>query len=117
MMGIDKRRHKRIDYKLKADVTCDAKHYKAMIENVSETGIFKIVFPEKSVIDFYPGEDLEINFTLPSGEEFNLDGKIKWVRIKRENPLFLKYHMGVQIIEPSPEYKEFVNDLLEKSTE
>ncbi|MHA2219580.1 MAG: PilZ domain-containing protein [Candidatus Hodarchaeales archaeon] len=115
MIGIDKRRYKRIDYKLKADVTCNTKNYKAMIENFSETGIFKIVFPEKSVIDFYPEEGLEISFILPSGEEFNLNCKIKWVRIKRENPLFLKYHMGVQIIEPSPEYKEFVNDLLEKS--
>jgi c-di-GMP-binding flagellar brake protein YcgR len=52
MIGIDKRRYKRIDLQLKADVTCNTKNYKAVIENVSETGIFKIVFPEKSVINF-----------------------------------------------------------------
>jgi hypothetical protein len=114
MVDKEKRRHKRIRYKLKADVICDSKHYKAVIDNFSETGICKIVFPEKSVIDFYPEEILEINFILPSGQELNLECKIKWVRIKKGTPLFLKYHMGVEIIEPSPEYKKFVNDLLEK---
>lgn len=115
MIDIDKRQHKRINYKLNADVTCNTKNYKAMIENFSETGIFKIVFPEKSVIDFYPEEGLEVSFVLPSGEELHLDCKIKWVRIKRDNPLFLKYHMGVQILEPSPGYKKFINHLLTKS--
>ncbi|MHA2219971.1 MAG: PilZ domain-containing protein, partial [Candidatus Hodarchaeales archaeon] len=61
-------------------VTCDSKHYKAMIENVSEKGIFKIVYPEKSVIDFYPEEEFEVSFILPSGEELNLECKIiKWL--------------------------------------
>jgi c-di-GMP-binding flagellar brake protein YcgR len=80
MIGIDKRRYKRIDFQLKADVMCNTKNYKAMIENFSETGIFKIVFPEKSVIDFYPEEVLDISFILPSGQELNLDCKIiKWL--------------------------------------
>jgi hypothetical protein len=33
MIGIEKRRHKRINYKLKADVTYGSKHSQAMIEN------------------------------------------------------------------------------------
>jgi hypothetical protein len=86
-----------------------------MIENVSETGIFKVVFSEKSVIDFYPGEIIEINFILPSGQELNQKCKIIWARMKNETPLFLKYQMGVEIINPSPKYKEFIKDLLEKS--
>jgi hypothetical protein len=86
-----------------------------MIENVSESGIFKVVFPGKSVIDFFPGEILEVGFILPSGLELNLKCKIKWACMKKETPLFLKYHMGIQVIQPSPEYKEFVESLSNKS--
>jgi hypothetical protein len=115
MITSERRLHKRIDYKIKADVNYNSTHAQGMIENVSETGIFKIVFSEKSVIDFYPGEYLEINFILPSGKKLNQKCKIIWARMKNETPLFLKYQMGVEIINPSPEYKEFVNGLLEKS--
>jgi hypothetical protein len=114
MIGIEKRRHKRINYKLKADVSYDSKHAPAMIENFSETGIFKIVFPEKSVIDFYPGETIRVSFQVPSGQELQLECEIKWVRIKRGSPLFLKYNMGVKIINPPPIYKEFMTSLLKK---
>jgi hypothetical protein len=115
MSNIEKRHHRRINYKLKADVCYDSKHSDAMIENFSETGIFKIVFPEKSLINFYPGETIRVIFQIPSGQKLNLECEIKWIRIQRGAPLFLKYNMGVQIIKPSPEYEEFVKDLLEKS--
>jgi hypothetical protein len=52
MKSIEKRRHRRINYKLKADVTYDSKHAQGMIENFSETGLFKVVFSEKGVINF-----------------------------------------------------------------
>lgn len=115
MSYTEKRRHKRINYRVNAEIRYDAKHFKGVIENFSHEGIFKIVFPEKSVIDFYPEEALEISFTYPPKDTFNLDCRIKWVRIKRENPLFLKYQLGVQIIKPSPEYKDFVKNLLMKT--
>lgn len=44
-----------------------------MIENFSETGIFKVVFSEKGVINFYPGEIIVINFTTSSGQELELE--------------------------------------------
>lgn len=114
MIGIEKRRHKRIDYKVKADVSYDSKHASAMIENFSETGIFKIVFPEKSIINFYPGETIGVNFQMPLGQEVDLECEIKWVRIDRGSPLFLKYSMGVKIINPPPLYQEFIKALLQR---
>ncbi|MHA2220401.1 MAG: PilZ domain-containing protein [Candidatus Hodarchaeales archaeon] len=115
MKGIEKRRHRRINYKLKADVTYDSKHAQGMIENFSETGIFKVVFSEKGVINFYPGEIIVINFTIPSGQELQLECEMKRVRIQRGSPLFLKYSMGVKIINPPPVYKEFIKTLLPES--
>jgi hypothetical protein len=112
MKGIDKRQHKRIDYKLKADVSFNSKHAQGMIENFSETGIFKVVFSEKGVINFYPGEIIGVNFTIPSGQELQLECELKWVRIQTGSPLFLKYNMGVKIINPPPEYIEFIKTLL-----
>jgi hypothetical protein len=105
MKSIEKRRHRRINYKLKADVTYDSKHAQGMIENFSETGLFKVVFSEKGVI----------NFTIPSGQELQLECEMKWMRIQKESPLFLKYSMGVKIINPPPVYKEFIKTLLPES--
>jgi hypothetical protein len=115
MIGIEKRRHKRINYKLKADVTYGSKHSQAMIENFSETGIFKIVFPEKSLISFYPGEIIGVNFQMLLGQEVDLECEIKWIRIQKGSPLFLKYSMGVKIINPPPIYKEFIKTIIQKS--
>jgi hypothetical protein len=114
MITSERRLHKRIHYKLKADVSYDSKHSSAMIENFSETGIFKIVFPEKSVINFYPGETIGVNFQMPLGQAVDLECEIKWVRIQKNSPLFLKYSMGVQIINPPPIYKEFIKTLLQR---
>jgi hypothetical protein len=108
MKGIEKRRHKRINYKLKTDISFDSKHAQGMIENFSETGIFKVVFCEKGVINFYPGEIIVINFTIPSGQELQLECEMKWA-------LFLKYSMGVKIINPPPVYIEFIKTLLPES--
>jgi hypothetical protein len=83
-----------------------------MIENLSSSGVFKVVFPEKSVIDFFPGKILGINFHIPSGQMLNLECEIKWIRIKKGSPLFLKYQMGVQIVSPPQGYTDFVQGLL-----
>ncbi|TNF54940.1 PilZ domain-containing protein [bacterium] len=115
MKGIEKRLHRRIDYKLKANVTYDSKHAQGIIENFSEEGIFKVVFSEKGVINFYPGEIIVINFTIPSGQELELECEMKWVRIQRGSPLFLKYSMGVKIINPPRVYKDFIKTLLVES--
>jgi hypothetical protein len=115
MKGIEKRRNKRINYKLKADVSFDSKHAQGMIENFSETGIFKVVFCEKGVINFYPGETIGVNFQMPLGQAVDLECEIKWVRIQKGSPLFMKYSMGVKIINPPPVYIEFIKTLLTES--
>jgi hypothetical protein len=111
-IAADRRRHRRINFKLKAEVTYGARHFNGMIENLSKSGIFKVVFPEKSVIDFFPGKIIGLNFHIPSGQMLNLECEIKWIRIKKGSPLFLKYHMGVQVVSPPQGYTDFVQGLL-----
>jgi hypothetical protein len=116
MSTIEKRRHRRINYTVNADITCANTHYNGVIVNFSETGVFKIVFSEKSVIDFFPGGIVMVNFIVPSGNELNLECMIKWVCIEKGSPIFLKYHMGLKIIKNQPMYEEFMKTLQEKST-
>ncbi|TNF55405.1 PilZ domain-containing protein [bacterium] len=110
--AIDRRRHRRMNCKIKAEVTYGTKNFSGMIENLSRSGIFKVVFPEKSVIDFFPGKVVGVNFHIPSGQMLNLECEIKWIRIKKGSPLFLKYHMGVQVINPPQGYTGFIQGLM-----
>jgi hypothetical protein len=109
---VEKRHNRRINYKLNADVICDAKNYKGIIENLSASGIFKIVISDRSVIAFVPGESLRVKFESPSGQDFDLDCEIKWSRIDTRSPFVLKYNLGVQIKEPPQSYAEFLKSLL-----
>jgi hypothetical protein len=110
--NMEKRRYKRINYKLNADVICDTENYKGIIENLSASGIFKIVISDKSVIAFVPGGSLRVRFESPSGQHFDLDCEIRWSRINTRSPFVLKYNLGVQIIEPPQDYADFLKSLL-----
>jgi hypothetical protein len=113
-MSIEKRRYKRINFRLEAEVTYSNKRYNGFIENFSESGIFKIVFPDESIQEFMPGALLGVNFQMPSGEKLSLNCIIKWLRIKTDSPFALKYNMGMEIIDPPQEYKSFIQTLLQK---
>jgi hypothetical protein len=113
---MNKRRYKRVDFRLNADIIYGNKNYKGHIENFSETGIFKIVFPEERVVDFIPGTVISVKFQVPSGEILNLDCEIRWLRINTDSPFALKYHMGMEIIEPPQEYRQFLSSIMKKSS-
>jgi hypothetical protein len=116
MTHIEKRQSIRIDYKLRAELTFKDKTFKGFIENFSREGIFKIIIPERQLAEFIPGIIVKVNFQDPSGKTFELQGEVKWLRIKSEPPIGVKYNMGIEIINPPQKYKEFVEDLFEKSS-
>jgi len=109
---MERRCFKRIDTKIRAEVTIDSKYYKGSIENISEEGLFEIVFVEVEVSDFTPEKILGVKFHNPSGENLDLKCKIVWLRLNRDNPARLKYCMGMEIISPPESYKKFVTALL-----
>jgi hypothetical protein len=49
-----------------------------------------------------------VKFNKPSGEDLDLQCKIVWLRLNRDNPDRLTYCMGMEIISPPASYKKFV---------
>lgn len=114
---LEKRRHIRVDYRVNAEITYGDRSYRGNIENISESGIFKIAFPEKEIVDLIPGTPLTVKFQSTSGEDFNLSCRIKWLRIYTVSPFALKYNMGMEIVNAPQEYRDFVEQLILKSQE
>ena len=108
---MEKRRFKRIDSKIRAEVTIDSKFYEGTIDNLSEEGLFEIVFIELEVSDFTPDKILGVKFNKPSGEDLDLQCKIVWLRLNKDNLGNLMYCMGMEIISPPASYKKFVKTL------
>jgi len=108
---MERRLFKRIDTKISAEVKIDGKFHEGSIENISEEGLFEIVFVEVEVSGFIPEKILGVKFHNPSGEDLDLKCKIVWLRLNGDNPARLRYCMGMEIISPPASYKKFVKTL------
>jgi hypothetical protein len=58
-----------------------------------------------------PGTKLNVSFKTPSGEKIELECDVKWVRHISNMPFGVKHHMGLEIINPSIKYREFIKSL------
>ena len=105
---MEDRRFKRIGFKLNAEINLSGKRYKGSIENLSEGGLFEIIFSEADLTDLATGASLGVKFEIPSEEIIDLHCKIVWIRVGPEQIVGLRYYIGLEIINPSPEYKEFI---------
>lgn len=108
---MEKRRFKRINFQLNAEVTLNGKSYKGFVENLSEKGLFKIIDIEDDLTNIVPGSTLEVKLYLPSGKKLNLECNIVWAQIDTKLPRVSKYNMGLEILSPPPEYTEFIGTL------
>lgn len=110
LSGIERRRSRRIVFRVPSEAISEHKKYKGFIENFSLEGMLKII-PDVMVLDFLPGMKFELSFQLPAGGEFSLGCEIKWVRHRTNMPFGLKHYVGMEI-QNSPEvYAEFVQGL------
>lgn len=107
----DERCFKRKDNEISAEVVIGTKHYEGLIEDVSEEGLFEIVFIEDYVTDFAPDRILEVRFHKPHGEDLDLQCKLLWFRFKKDNPDSFKYCVGMGVISPLDSYINFVKTL------
>ncbi len=106
---MEKRRSERITISLKAErISGDADH-SVFIENLSETGIYMIAAPAGSAKEFEPGKDVSLKLQLSSKKTLKLDCKIIWSH--KTPPHGLTKSVGLEIINPSLEYKEFLKTL------
>jgi hypothetical protein len=109
-----KRRSERIDCKLNAWTTFDYICYNGVIENISKEGLLNII-PDNKVVDVFPDKRIEINFKALSGPDLNITCKIIWSRIKTNVPFGLIHFIGMEVIKPPQEYKNFVKNLYKKT--
>jgi len=106
---MEKRSARRHGVGFKAELLYGGKSYAGLVENISENGLYAIAYPLDTAIDFHSGTELEMKFQLTSGEIVNLPCEVKW---SYKTPLHgLTFSIGTEIIEPSPEYKEYLKSL------
>lgn len=78
------------------------------IENLSETGIYMTTAPAKNS-DYVPGSEIDLELELSSGKVIHLTCHVKW--LIDNSPEDLTNSVGLEIIDPPAEYREFVQTL------
>lgn len=105
---MERRHSERLTVNLKAErITC-TKNCSVFIENLSETGIYMITSPPNNN-DYIPGSEIDLELELNNGKIINLFCHVKWAI--DNSPEHLTSSVGLEIIDPPMEYKEFVGNL------
>lgn len=101
------RGYKRIPVALDAELVSSNVKYPAFIENISEDGIYaKIAYTETSK-NLSLETSIHLIFRVHSGEMLNLMCRKKWTERNTSNSLVER--IGVEIIDPPEEYREFIS--------
>jgi hypothetical protein len=105
---MERRRSKRVTVNLKAERISCTDNCSVFIENLSESGIYIITAPEKKST-YIPGNALDLELELNSGETINLNCNVKWAY--ENSPEDMTRSVGLEIIDPPREYIEFIKTL------
>ncbi len=106
---LNKRRSKRQMVSLITRFASNNSSYTALIENISEEGIFMRVSPSSNGLNLTPGSKLELQIKLPSGEFLSSHCNIVW---SYKNPPYRVINSaGMKIMNPSPQYADFLRTL------
>jgi hypothetical protein len=104
---MERRGSRRVTINLKAERISCINNCSVFIENISETGIYMITAPEKKN-KYIPGTELDLELELSNGKTINLNCNIKWAEDSADDK---SKSVGLEIINPSQEYKEFLKTL------
>ncbi len=102
---MERRGNERLVVNLKAERLSCSKNCSVFIENLSDTGIYMITAPSKNS-EYEPGRNLLIKLELSSGKTLNLECKVKWSY--DNSPEDLTNSVGLEILDPPEEYKNFI---------
>lgn len=105
---MERRRAKRVTVNLKAERISCVNNCSVFIENLSESGIYMITAPAKSS-EYKPGSELDLELELNTGTVINLNCHVKWAISNA--PEDLTSSVGLEVINPPVEYREFVKSL------
>jgi len=109
-IAMEKRAAERVKVNLRAERISGNSQYGVFIENISEKGIQLIATTSRGHRKYIPGADLDLRFRLSPRKTLNLRCKVRWI-YSRIPPDGLTDSIGLEIINPPPEYSEFVRSL------
>jgi hypothetical protein len=104
---MERRQFERKKYRFKAYFISGKIKYLGFIENSSEEGLFFTKAPSTTPIDFSSHTTHEIQLHLPSGDTLTISGEVKRFHTET-SPHGLIYRMGIKIINPPKQYREFL---------
>ena len=108
---MDNRQSMRIPVYIEADIYSDGNSYAGFIGNLSESGLCVETVSAGTITDFIPGTILDLEFQHLSGKPLNLHCEVNWLQTRKNIPDGLKNSLGIKIIDPSPEFKEYFSSL------
>jgi hypothetical protein len=106
---MDKRTGKRIPIGIEADIISDYRNHAAFIGNLSPRGLHLITVYMKDDKDSNGKTEIDLNFLTHTGEKLNLHCKKRWSYAITPNSLINR--VGMEIINPPAQYKEFLTTL------
>lgn len=107
---MEKRRSNRVTDNLEAEIITDDICYNGIVLNFSEEGLYMVSATSYSVADINPSSHLKLKCKLPAGNSLKMDCEVKWFQTK-PSPFGVTFCIGMQIIDPPSEYKDFVKTL------
>ena len=105
---MERRGSKRTTVNLKAGRISCTGNCSVFIENLSERGIYIITAPSMNT-EYVPGSELDLKLELSNGETVSLNCNVKWAY--DSSPEDMTSSVGLEIIDPPFEYKEFIKNL------
>ncbi|KPJ99675.1 MAG: hypothetical protein AMK71_09370 [Nitrospira bacterium SG8_35_4] len=112
--AVERRKHRRIYFDVKAGITLWDKTYEGYIGNVSESGIGYIITSSVMLKDDVPPyEIVKLSFETPEGKSVELQCEVRWSK----KGLFSgkTTSLGMRIIDPPPEYEQWLKEQVDSS--
>ncbi len=107
---MERRRHKRIYVHLKATITVDDQTYEGYVENISEIGIgYLMSSPGRFKDDYLSNKSIELTMQMEPGQTIVLNCVAAWA--KKGLVSGKTVGVGMNIIDPPPEYKDWVKNI------
>jgi hypothetical protein len=106
---MEKRAYKRIPVKLEGKLFSNDTNCIAYIRNVSALGVNAIITPMNCATDFFQETQHDLKIHLSSGATINLECRGRW--LSAISPQGLTKEIGLEIIDPPIQYKEFLSTL------
>ena len=95
----------RIPVKLEGELVSSGSSYKAFINNISAHGLYMKVLPTETSSNSMNDSNIFLKLKLPHGEPINLNCTRKWSNRTQHGSVI--DHMGVEVLVPPQQYKEF----------